>query len=53
MASDKIIIPKLRGSNNYLTWSIRARATLIKEDLANPIDKASIGVKNLKALALI
>lgn len=47
------MLPKLRGSENYLTWSIRVKATLIKEDLLLPIEETSTGTKNYKALALI
>lgn len=50
---DKISIPKLKGSDNYITWSIRTKATLTKEDLAAPIEEADLGAKNNKALAII
>jgi hypothetical protein len=40
MASmDKISLPKLQGSDNYITWSIRTKATLIKEDLSSTIEE--------------
>jgi hypothetical protein len=54
MASmDKISLPKLRGSDNYITWSIRTKATLIKEDLSSTIEEDIPGKKNDKALAII
>ena len=54
MASiNKIDIPKLKGTENYIIWSIRTKALLVKEDLANPLEDYSISTKNSKALAII
>ena len=54
MASiNKIDIPKLKGTENYIIWSIRTKALLVKEDLANPLEDYSISAKNSKALAII
>jgi hypothetical protein len=50
---DKISLPKLRGSDNYITWSIRTTATLIKEHLSSTIEEDASGKKNDKALAII
>lgn len=53
---NKLDLPKLYGSDNYITWSIRIQALLIKEDLYEPIEKDSISgtnTKNRKALAII
>lgn len=50
---DKIYLPKLRGSENYIIWSIRVKAALIKEDLYMPIEASSTGVKNNKAISLL
>ena len=55
-SNDKIGLPKLKGSQNYIPWSIRARATLIKEDLISAIkeDTSLVDEKvNEKALAWI
>ena len=55
-SNDKIGLPKLKGSQNYIPWSIRARATLIKEDLISAIkeDTSLVDKKvNKKALAWI
>ena len=52
-SSDKITIPKLRGSVNYITWSIRVRALLIKEDLYKTIEEPLISTKNNKAISHI
>ena len=54
MASiNKIDIPKLKGTENYIIWSIRTKALLVKEDLANPLEDYSISAKNSKVLAII
>jgi hypothetical protein len=53
MSFDKIYLPKLHGSGNYDIWSIRAKAALIKEDLYGPIENASEGIKNNKAISLL
>jgi hypothetical protein len=50
---DKIYLPKLKGSENYIIWSIRVKAALIKEDLYTPIESPSIGVKNNKAISVL
>lgn len=50
---DKIGIPKLRGSENYITWSTRTKATLIKEDLLSSLSEGSSEPKNNKGLAII
>ena len=52
---EKLGLPKLIGSENYIIWSIRVKAALTKEDLASPIDDNTItsGIKNNKAVALI
>jgi hypothetical protein len=54
MASlEKIYLPKLKGSENYIIWSIRVKAALIKDDLYTPIENPSIGVKNNKAISVL
>lgn len=54
MASlEKIGLPKLRGSDNYVTWSIRLKAALVKEDLFSSIEDDSDESKNNKGLAII
>ena len=54
MASiNKIDILKLKGTENYIIWSIRTKALLVKEDLANPLEDYSISAKNSKVLAII
>ena len=50
---DKIYLPKLRGSENYIIWSIRVKAALIKEDLYTPIEAPSTSVKNNKAISVL
>ena len=37
MASDKLTIPKLKGSANYKTWAIRMMSLLIREGLKETI----------------
>jgi hypothetical protein len=54
MASlEKIYLPKLKGSENYIIWSIKIKAALIKDDLYTPIENPSIGVKNNKAISIL
>ena len=53
-SADKITLPKLRGSENYIIWSIRMKALLIKDDLFNPIEDISYTAsKNNKAISII
>lgn len=57
MSLNRLDLPKLTGSDNYIIWSIRLQALLIKEELYDPIEKDSISntntTKNRKALAII
>ena len=50
---EKIYLPKLRGLENYIIWSIRVKAALIKDDLYTPIETPSIGIKNNKAISIL
>ena len=54
MASiNKIDIPKLKRTENYIIWSIRTKALLVQEDLLNSLKYYSISAQNNKALAII
>jgi len=37
MGTDKLTIPKLKGSVNYKTWAIRMKSLLIREGLKETI----------------
>ena len=50
---DKIGLSKLKGSENYITQSIRTKAYLIKDDLYSTIEDPVLGRENDKALAII
>ena len=50
---EKIGLTKLKGSDNYIPWSIRTKAALVKEDLLTSIETESNQVKSQKGLALI
>ena len=54
MASlDKISLSKLKGSDNFITWSIRTKAYLTKDDLSSTLEDSTLGKENDKALAII
>src|SRR3569623_666906 len=53
----RLDLHKLSGSKNYIIWSIRLQALLVKEDLFEPIESENSGntntAKNRKALSII
>lgn len=59
MASiDKISIPKLKGTENYIIWSLRTEAALTEKGYINAIKPISVDILldeeiNRKALAII
>jgi len=50
---DKVHIPKLKGSTNYIIWAVRMKAILTEKDLVNFIFEDSTSPKNYKALSNI
>lgn len=50
---EKHSLTKLRGSDNYIPWSIRTKAALAKEELLTAIHADINGIRNQKALGLI
>lgn len=50
---DKVSLPKLKGSGDYVTWSIRLKAALVREDLLSTIEGNSQEPKNSKGVAII
>lgn len=38
---DKVSLPKLKGSGDYIIWSIRLKAALVREDLLSTIKENS------------